>query len=117
MRLILASCHCRGFAQHLASAKMIAILFIEVRTDLVFSLAFVLAFSLAFVLALPLALALIGLSFFLDLLGLSDNVLLVTVRAALAVRTRLSVTDVEARRLLFLLGARGKSSDNRTVFI
>ena len=38
----------------------------------------------------------------LGLLGLVDDVLLVAVRAALAVRTRLSITDVEARKQLLL---------------
>ena len=98
----------------LASATVIAALVIEVRTDLAFPLALVLAFSLAFVLAFPLALVLISLGVFL---GLVDDVLLVAVRAALAIRTRLSVADVEARKQLLLFGGRGKSSSNRTVFV
>ena len=84
--------------QHLASATVIAALVIEVRTDLAFPLALVLAFSLAFVLAFPFALALVCLRFLLGLFGLVDDVLLVAVRTARAVRTRLSVAEVEARK-------------------
>ena len=102
--------------QHLASATVIAALVIEVQTDLAFPLALVLAFSLAFVLAFSLALALVSVGVFLCLLGLVDDVLLAAVRAALAVRTRLSVADVEARKQL-LFGSRGKSNSNRTVFV
>ena len=99
--------------QHLATATMIATLVIEGRTDFAFPLAFFLALPLALVLALPLAF--VGLVFFLGLLGLVDDILLVAVRAALAVRTRLSVTDVEARKLLLLFGGRSTGSGNRTI--
>ena len=114
LHLIIASCYGRGFAQHLASATVIATLVIEERTDLAFPLAFSL---LALVLALPLALAFVCLGFFLGLLGLVDDILLVAVRAALVVRTRLSAADVEARKQLLLFRGRSKSSGNRTIFV
>ena len=94
LRLIIASCHGKGFMQHLASASVVAALVIEERTDLAFPLAFSL---LALVLALPLALAFVCLGFFLGLLGLLE--------------------DVKARKQLLLFGGRSEGSGNRAVFV
>merc|ERR1711966_415770 len=57
------------------------------------------------------------LRFLWGLLGLVDDLLLVAVRTAHAVRTRLSVAEVEARKQLLLFGGRGESSRHRTVFV
>ena len=99
--------------QHLASATMIEALVIEVRIDLAFPLALVLAFFLAFVLVFPLAHALASLGVFLGLPGLVDDVLLVAVRITRAVRTRLSVAEVEERKqpLLFGVAARAVATE------
>ena len=77
----------------------------SVRTYIAFSLVFVLDFYLAVLLAVTIVLALVGLSFFLDVIGLDDDVLLVALRAALAIRTRLCVSEVEAQNQFLLLGA------------
>ena len=87
--------------QHLASACLIAALFIEVWTDL----------------RLPLALAFLSLGAFFGLLGLVGGVFLVAENAALAFRTRLSVAGVKAREQLLLFVGRGKRSSNRIVFV
>ena len=105
--------------KHLASAPVVTTLVIEEGTDLAFAFALSL---LALVLALSLAFA-SCLRCFLGLLGLIDDVLLVAVCTALAVRTRLAVTDVEARKLRFLFGSRGergssgKSGGRRAVLV
>ena len=100
--------------QHLASPTIIATLVIEIRTNLalpfalVLVLALCLAFVLAFVLAFPFALALVCLRFILGFVGLVDGIIFVAVRTARAVRTRLSVADVEATKQLLLSGGRSE---------
>ena len=101
--------------KHLASASVVTSFVIEERTGLAFAFALSL---LALVFALPLALvALACLICFLGLLGLLDDVLLVAVCAALAVRTRFPVADVEARKLRFFFGSRGESSGDRAISV
>ena len=78
--------------------------------------ALVLAFFLAFVLALSPAGAIASLRVSLGFLGFVDDVLLLAVQAALAVRSQLSVSDVRAQRQLFLFGGLGKSSSVRSSF-
>ena len=109
--------------QHLASATVCTTLVIEVGTYIVISLALVLilavslAFFLAFVIVFSFALALVSLPLLSDLLGLVDDLLLMGVHTAHAVRTRLSVVEIEARKQLLLFGGRGESSRHQIVFV
>ena len=88
--------------KHLARAPVMATFAIEERTDLSFALALArvpLAFAFAFA-----SLAALALPLLLGSLSRLDDRLLVAVGAALAVRARLSVADVEAGKLRFLFG-------------
>ena len=90
--------------QHLAGAVVVVTLVIEVGTNialllvLVLVLVLVLSFSLAFVLIFTFVMALVCQPLLSGLLGLVDVLLLVAVRTAHAVRARLSVAEVKARK-------------------
>ena len=102
--------------KHFAGAPVVAPFVVEVRANL--ALTFALAL-LALVLAFPLPLLVLAcLLRLLGLLGLPYDVLVMAVWTALAVRARLSITDIEARRLRFFFGGRsGERGRDRAVLV
>ena len=96
-----------------ACAAVVATLDIEGRTDLALQI----SLALAMVLAFPFALAPVWKQLLWGLLGLGDDLLLVAVHTAQAVRAGLSIAEVKASKQLFFFRGPRESSRHRTVFV